>query len=335
MKRVPRRLNLGVDRFSGLYLWAFFIIAFSVWRPSLFPTASTAHTIASSQSVTAIISLALLIPMVTGTYDLSIGATANLSAIIAVWLLNNHGWPVVPVIIVAVLAGTVVGAINGLIVVRFHINSFICTLGMATVLAAVQTIVDGNAQPLPPSSSAWSSFTQSSVLGFQTIVIFVIVMGLLLWWTMEWTPIGRYLYAVGGNPDAARLSGIRVDRWIWGSLIASGTISGLAGVLYASYSGPSLTFGATLLLPAFAAVFLGSTQFRPGKFNVLGTVLAVYVLATGIQGLEYVTGVQWLNDMFNGLALIVAVGFAVWRQRAAASSKRSAATATASAATAS
>jgi ribose transport system permease protein len=322
MKRLPPRLNLGVDRFSGVYLWAVFIAGFSLWKPSLFPTASTAHTIASSQSVTAIISLALLIPMVTATYDLSIGATANLSAIIAVWLLNNHGWAVVPVIVVSVIVGSVVGAINGLIVIRFRVNSFICTLGMATVLEAVQTIVDGNAQPLPPSSAAWSSFTQSTVLGFQTIVIFVIVIALLLWWVMAWTPIGRYLYAVGGNPDAARLSGIRVDRWIWGSLIASGTIAGLAGVLYASFSGPSLTFGSTLLLPAFAAVFLGSTQIRPGKFNVIGTVLAVYVLATGIQGLEYVTGVQWLNDMFNGVALIVAVAFAVWRQRAAAASKR-------------
>src|SRR5579875_1571852 len=118
MKPAPRRLNLGVDRFSGFYLWAVFIIGFSIWKPSLFPTASTAHTIASSQSVTAIISLALLIPMVTGTYDLSIGATANLSAIVAVWLLNNHGWAVVPVILVAVAVGALVGVINGLIVIR-------------------------------------------------------------------------------------------------------------------------------------------------------------------------------------------------------------------------
>ena len=326
MSSRPRaRINLGVDRFSGFYIWAVFIIGFSLWKPSLFPTASTVHVIAASQAVTAIISLALLIPMVTGTYDLSIGATANLSGIMAVWLLNNHGWSVVPVILVAIAVGALVGAINGLIVVRFHVNSFISTLGMATVLEAVQTIVDGNAQPLPPSSTAWSSLTQSTVGGFEVIVFFVIGIMLLLWWVMAWTPIGRYLYAVGGNPDAARLSGIRVDRWIWRSLIASGTISGFAGVLYVSSSGPSLTFGSTLLLPAFAAVFLGSTQLRPGKFNVIGTVLAVYVLATGIQGLEYVTGVQWLSDMFNGVALIVAVAFAVWRQRAAVGSRRSAA----------
>jgi ribose transport system permease protein len=110
------------------------------------------------------------------------------------------------------------------------------------------------------------------------------------------------------------LTGVRVGRWSWLSLIASATIAGIAGVFYGSLSGPSLTFGQGLLLPAFAAVFLGSTQFTPGRANVWGTLLAVYVLATGVQGLQFVTGVLWLNDMFNGMALIAAVSFAVWRQ---------------------
>jgi len=88
---------------------------------------------------------------------------------------------------------------------------------------------------------------------------------------------------------------------------------------YGSLSGPSLTFGQTLLLPAFAAAFLGSTQLKPGRFNIWGTVLAVYVLATGVQGLSFVTSAQWLSDMFNGVALIGAVWFAVSRQAGAAS----------------
>jgi ribose transport system permease protein len=125
------------------------------------------------------------------------------------------------------------------------------------------------------------------------------------------------MYATGGNGVAARLSGVRVGGWTWLSLIFSGTVAGLAGVLFSSQSGPSLTFGPALLLPAYAAAFLGSTQLRPGRFNVWGTVLAVYVLATGVFGVQLITSVQWLNDMFNGVALIVAVSFAVWRQRRA------------------
>ena len=97
----------------------------------------------------------------------------------------------------------------------------------------------------------------------------------------------------------------------------SSSIAALGGIVFASLLGPSLSFGQGLLLPAFAAAFLGSTQLRPGRFNVGGTMIAIYVLATGVQGFAFVTRVQWLSDMFNGVALVVAVAFAVWRQNVA------------------
>jgi len=186
---------------------------------------------------------------------------------------------------------------------------------MATVVTAVQDIVSGENQPLPPTSRAWSLLTQRSVGGFEIIVVYLIVMAVIIWWALDHTPFGRYLFAIGGNPEAARLSGVNVGRYTWLSLIASSTICGIAGVFYASLTGPSLSFGEALLLPAFAAVFLGSTQLKPGRFNVWGTLVAIYVLATGVRGLQLITGVQWLDDMFNGVALIGAVAFATWRSR--------------------
>jgi ribose transport system permease protein len=128
-------------------------------------------------------------------------------------------------------------------------------------------------------------------------------------------PLGRRMYATGANPDAARLSGVRTSRMAWGSLIASAAISGLAGVLYTSLTGPSLTFGATFLLPAFAACFLGATQILPGRFNVWGTLIAIFVLAIGVTGLQLVTSVSWITDMFDGVALVVAVALSVTQQR--------------------
>jgi ribose transport system permease protein len=136
------------------------------------------------------------------------------------------------------------------------------------------------------------------------------------------TPAGRYLYAIGGNPDAARLSGVRVDFWSAVGLLFSGGVGGLAGVLFVSQAGPSLSFGPPLLLPAFAATFLGSTQLRPGKFNVWGTLLAIYVLATGVQGLELISGKVWLSQMFNGVALVVAVAIAGSSARRASLKRR-------------
>lgn len=323
-ERAPgRSINLGFDRFSGLYLWALFIITFGIWTPDVFLSTDTARSILSSQAIVAMLGIALLIALAAGAYDLSIGATINLSAVLAAWLQTNEGWSMWPAILVAVLSGAVIGAINGFIVVKLHVSSFIATLGMATIIGAVLTIITNQTQPLPPTTTAWLNLTQYQVFGgLQVVVIYLLVLALIVWWLLEHTPAGRYIYATGGNPEAARLSGVQVGKWTWLSLLLSGTIAAIAGVFYSSLFGPSLTFGGALLLPAFAAAFLGSTQLKPGRFNVWGTLIAVYVLATGVKGLQFVTGEQWLNDMFNGVALIVAVAFAVWRQRAKASSRR-------------
>ena len=314
--KAGRRLNFGFDRFSGLYIWALFIVVFTVWTPHLFPTGDTVHAVASSNAVGAMLGIAVLIPLAAGNYDLSVGATANLATIIAICGQTQRHWSIAVSIALAIAAAVVIGIINGFVVVRLRVNSFIATLGMASVIAAIQIIVSGNNQPSPPISTAWSNISLTNVAGFQIVFVYLLIIAIIFWWALEHTPVGRYLYAVGGSPDAARLSGINTGRWVWVSLITSSTLAGVAGVLYGSQSGPSLTYGTALLLPAYAAAFLGSTQLKPGRFNVWGTMLGVYVLATGIQGLQYVTGVQWLSDMFNGLALIAAVAFAVWRQRA-------------------
>jgi ribose transport system permease protein len=311
------RFSLGLERFSGFYLWAAFIVVFGVWKPDLFLTQATVHLVASSQAISAIIAIALVVPLAAGLYDLSLGAVANLSAIIATTMQSNHHQSMGLAIAVAIAVSVVIGAVNGFFVVVARVSSFIVTLAMATVVGAVLTIISGAGQPNPPTSTTWTQLTQTTVFGFQIVVLYLLVIGLIVWWLMEHTPAGRYLYAIGDNADVARLSGIRVGKWTWFALIVSSTLSGLAGVFYASLSGPSLTFGAALLLPAFAAAFLGSTQFTPGKINVWGAVLAVYVLATGVAGLQLVTSVQWLNDMFDGAALLLAVSFAIWRQRRA------------------
>jgi len=315
MTRPSLRINLGLDRFSGLYLWALFIIIFGIWTPKLFLAMDTVHSIASAQAITGMLGIAVLIPLTCGTYDLSVGATVNISAVLAGSLQTKEHLGMWPAILVALGTAVVIGLANGFFVVVLGINSFIATLGMATVVGAFQEIAVNNTQPNPPTGKLWNDLAQYQVGGFQVVVFFLVAVVLIAWWVLDHTPVGRYLYAIGGNREAARLAGVRVGKWTWASLLASSTICGIAGVLYSSLNGPSLTFGSALLLPAFAAAFLGSTQLTPGRFNVWGTVIAVFVLATGVQGLQFVTGVQWLSDMFNGVALLAAVGFAVWRQK--------------------
>ena len=171
---------------------------------------------------------------------------------------------------------------------------------------------------MPVTTQSWTNLTQRPVFGFQAIVLYMLVATLVIWWVLDRTPVGRYFYSIGSNPEAARLTGIAVDRWVWLSLIASGTLAGTAGVLYSSLVGPSLTFGQSLLLPAFAAVFLGSTQLDPGRPNAWGTIIALYVLGIGVAGL------QLRSPVSSGSTTCLTVSrywqpclFAVWRQRAA------------------
>ncbi len=316
-KTRSRKFNTGFDRFSGLYLWALFIIVFGLWVPSQFLTTSTLHSVAAQQAVTGMIGLAVLIPLAAGLYDLSVGATANVSGILTIVLMNNNHWAVAPAIIAGIAIAVAIGFTNAFIVVKLGVNSFIATLGMGSVLAAVEVIISSNSQPIPPTSTAWNNLTQTTVGGFQIVVLYLIILAFILWWLTAHTPVGRYLYAIGGNPDAARLSGVRINRYTTFALVTSATISGLAGVMFSSLNGPSLDFGSTLLLPAFAAAFLGSTQLIPGRFNVWGTLLAIYVLATGVQGLQLVSGAAWLSDMFNGVALIIAVALSIKRSPSA------------------
>jgi ribose transport system permease protein len=316
MKRVTR-LKLPLDRFVGLYLWLLFIVIFGIWKPAQFLTTGTLHSVASANAPTALLGVAVLIPLCAGAYDLSAGATMNLATVVAVLLQSDRHVPVVPAIVIALVVSAAIGAINGLVIVRFKVNSFIATLGMSSIVLAVQTMIVGATQPLPPTSSAWARLTTISVGGFQIIVVYMLVIAVVVWWLLSRMVTGRYIYAAGGNVEAARLAGVPVGRSVVISLTLSGFIAGIGGVLYGSLYGPSLTYGAELLLPGFAAAFLGSILLR-GKFNVWGTVAAVYILATGIQGLQFVTSAQWLGELFNGVVLVIAVAFAMWRQTEAA-----------------
>jgi ribose transport system permease protein len=318
-RRLP---SFGLDKFSAIYLWVLFIVIFGIWSPNLFLTRATFQTVASSQAIAGFVGIAVLVGLACGQFDVSVGANANLTGMCAVVLQTNEHWGVLPSIVVSVLVGVAIGAINGTLVVKFGIDSFIATLAMGSVLSAVLVMVTNSQQPPSITTTSWVNLTQTKIFGVQIVVLYLLILGVIVWWMLAHTPVGRYMYATGGNAEAARLSGVRVGWWRWISLVISGLIAGIGGVLFTSQTGPSFTFGAALLLPAFAAAFLGSTQLHPGRFNVWGTLIAIYVLATGVEGLQLVSGEQWLSDMFNGVALIVAVGLAVARGKRVSTSRR-------------
>ena len=303
---------LGVRRISAVYLWIFFMVLFGIISGSTFLTSTTYNLVFSSGVVTCVLALAFLVPLACAQYDLSIGALMSLSLAIMVYLSLHSGLPPVVMALIAVGACMCVGAVSGFIIVRLHVNSFIATLGVSQVLLAAVLLISDNKQLVGEFPESWSNAGVNDLFGIPQVLFYLLGISVVLWYVLEFTRVGRYLFATGGNQEAARLSGVKTDRMIWFSLIASGGLAGIAGVIYSMRSGVfSSTIGPGYLFPAVAAVFLGASQLsqRP---NVWGTLIAYFALAFGIQGLvlSASSASVWSQPLFQGVSLIVAVALA-------------------------
>lgn len=307
-------LSLTLGRYSALLLWAVFIVIFGIWKSDIFLTTTTFRTTFAQGVVTAVLALAFLVPLAAGVYDLSVGAMMGLSLVIVNWFAQFH--PKAPIGLVALMAVVIcglVGLLSGVAVVRFRINSLIATLGMSQVLSAV-TLKISNLQDIKGAfSTTWGNLGNNDIFGIPYVVIYMVVIALILWFVLEHTPVGRYLFAIGANPEAARLAGLQTSRLTYGSLAASGVLAGISGVIFSMQVGVfNQNSGPNLLFPALAAVFFGASQFnrRP---NVWGTLIAYFALAFGVKGLQLAFGpdtATWINPMFQGIALLIAVGLA-------------------------
>lgn len=306
---------LSVKNISLVYVWAGLFVVFALWIPQSFLAAGTWQSLAAEQAVTMILALAVAIALSTGIFDLSLAAILGAAAIFIAHLMVNLGVSPVPATILTLLGGLLVASISATAVVFFRVNSFIATLGVSSVLGAFIAAVSNNQQiiGLPQSFVRWSTF---KLLGIEGAFWIALVMAIVVWYFLEKRPVGRHMYATGGNPEAARLAGVKTNRIIFGTFLASGFIASIAGIVVTSrLATGSPTIGPPYLLPAFAAAFLGSTQVKPGRFNVLGTLIAVYALATSVKGLQLAGAAFWLPELFNGVALVVAVALSVRRRR--------------------
>jgi len=302
--------NIGV-----LYLYAATWLIYSLWVPDTWLTWLTHRSVINQQAILIVVAIGLIIPLATGVFDLSIAATMSAAAVVVSWLLVDRQWAVWPAIGVALLLGLVIGAINAFLIVKIRIDSFIATLGMSSILTAFAVWRSGNRSILGMPDS-FLSLTTEFAFGLRSSVIIAVVLAVIAWFVIEHTPVGRYFFATGGGRDAARLAGIHTDRYIFAAMVVSAFVASIGGVLLVSqYGSTQAQSGAPYLLPAFAAVFLGSTQFKR-RFNVPGTFLSVLVLQSGVKGLQLAgVAVLWVENLFFGLALIISVGLSTYQRR--------------------
>ena len=285
------------------------VVLFSSLRPDTYPTLGNFGSVLQANSSIVLGSLGLMLPIITGHFDLSVATMAGFGGVLATGLMANGSvshWSVA--VLIVVLASAFIGLVNGVLVALFKLQSLVVTLGTQTILFGAillyskgQVIYDG----IP---AEFKALGQSRPGGVPLPFIYATVVALVIWFVLYFRPIGRRLYAIGGNEDAARLTGIRVERTVIGSFVFGAILAGLGGVVQVAQVGSAApTNGSEFLMPAIAACFLGETSIRRGFYNVWGTFVAVFLVAAGTTGLFMLGADAWVQPVFNGVVLVGAV----------------------------
>lgn len=298
-----------LQSYGMLVIFAAMIVVFSLLRPDTFATSGNFTTIVNNQPVLVILALGAMITLVVGGFDLSLPSTLSLSSALAVGLQVKSGIPWVPVLIICLLLGLAIGLINGLIIARGGLNSFVVTLATSTILIGFATWYTGGQVLFGQVDAGFKSAGQGTWLGFVHPVFLALALVIGLWYLLEHTPIGRQMYAAGSNPDAARLSGVPTSSLTVLAFVVAGGLAALAGAVQAAKLGSAQPdIGAGFLLPAFASAFLGASVIRIGRFNPVGTLIGVLLVATGFSGLTLLGVEAWVQPIFYGVVLLLAIG---------------------------
>jgi ribose transport system permease protein len=297
-----------LERFGLVIVWLAVIALFGALRPDTFLTWSNFSSIFGSEAVLVIVTLGLIIPLTAGDFDLSIAQTLTFVSMLTAILSARLGVPIGYIVLIALAAGAVVGLINGAITLYFRVHSLIVTLGVGTFLHGV-TLWMSDSQTISGVARVLMQYVIiQRLFGIPVSFYYAIALAALVWYVLSYTAFGQQLLFTGRGREVGRLTGVAVGRVRMTAFVASGMMGAVAGVLYTGTTGSANpTSGTTLLLPAFAAAFLGATCIKPGRFNAWGSVIAVYFLVTGINGLSVLGFRTFVHDLFYGGALVVAV----------------------------
>lgn len=304
------------ERKSGLPWWGRYgvlittvalIVVFSLTTPT-FATLENFQIIGGSNSIGALVALGALVPLMVGEFDLSVGAELELTSVLVAVLVGQDHWSLVAALIVGIGAAVAVGVANGVMVAFFGVGSFIATLASASVVSGISLYLTKGEVLFSGIPESLRSFAQGLAGPIPNLVIVAAVIAAVLWYLSERTTAGRQTIATGLNKDAAQLMGVPSRRLTIVAFAAAGLLSGAAGFLLLGRVGSASSgIGTTYLLPALAAGFLGATTVKVGRFNVLGTIIAVILVAVGLSGLELNGVPNWVEPVFDGGVLALAV----------------------------
>lgn len=313
--RVPWMV-LG-ERFGLPVILGAVIAYFTVTQPETFASSGNWTVILASQSVTLVLALALMIPLLSGNFDLSVGAVALLAAMLGAGTMARNDWSLLASCGFVLALGLGIGLINGVLVTRFGLDGLIATLGTATIMGGLISWYSENISIASGISERLTEFGTDTVLGVPSLTVAAGVLAVIVGYAVTQTPWGRMLVSIGSSPAAARLVGVRVSGMVLMSYAVSGVLAALAGVMLLAQQGSASpgTSGIGVVLPALAAVFLGASTWTPGRFNVVGTVLGLLLVSVTVSGLTLSGAAPWVTPVCYGGSLILAVAASSWFRR--------------------
>ena len=305
--RAPRHAIPWWGRYGVLLTLVALVVGFGLTTSGFF-NADNFRIVTSSNSIALIVALGALLPLIVGEFDLSVGANLELSSVLVAVLVSQHHWSLPTAAIAAVVLTTAIGTVSGCLVAILKVSSFIATLAVGSLVSGFSLYLTNGQVLFAGIPESLRTFAQGNAGPIPNLLIIAAAVFVVLWFLSERTPVGRQALSVGLNADAARLMGIRVRALVVGSFAFSGLLAGLAGFLLLGRVGSASSgVGANFLLPALAAGFLGATAITVGRFNVVGTLIAVGVVAIGLNGLQLNGVPVWVEPVFNGGVLAVAV----------------------------
>ena len=314
-----------LKRHGGLIGMAAIILTFWVLLPDTFMTAQNWLNISQQVSMLLVVAATMTVVMAMGDFDLSVGAMASLSGIVAATLFTA-GWPVPAALAAALTVGLIGGLINGLLISLVGILPFVATLATLTAFSGAAFMVsDGRTIFGADIPEGFSQFARGGlplwtegerVIRLPNLTLVALAVTAIAWVTLEQTTYGRRLYAIGGNRDAARLAGVRVTALRLSAYLFTGAGAAVAGLMYAArVASANPTQGDGLMLTAIAAVFLGMTLTENNQPRVLATLAGVVILGVLDNGLTQKNVDSYVREVLIGLIIIAAVGISALGRR--------------------
>ena len=300
---LPRDLST----WGPVFAFVVVVVVFGVLKPDLFLTRDNIFAVLNDNAVLAVLTCGLTVVLLCGEFDLSIASTMTLTGALSAGFVANEGLSTTTSVLVAVAIGAVIGWINGALVVYFRVHALIATLAVGSILQGFTFYYTNGEVIYSGIPNDFIQVGRASVGRITAPIFYMVVVGFVLWAMLKYTPPGRYLHAIGGNRDAARMSGIRVGRYVIVAFVISGLCAAFAGVVQTARNGSAEpTGGASFLLPAFAAAFLGAATLRRGEFHILGTLIGVYLIAAATSGFFIIGAPFYTQDFLSGALLIAA-----------------------------